>query len=790
MRTIYDPTADEFVSGEFSELDLAQINAMGGYEADAHNLPAGTRIRVGCGYSTVLPDMDFETYSEAGFVFRTDTRKWVSLAGKGKKGGLPVTGSVVYAQHPSTEVLSLAYNLKDGRGRQMWIPGCPPPLDLLEYIAAGKPIEAFNVAFEYYIWRYVCQRKYGWPEIRIPQLHDAMAKSRAFALPGALAKVAEVTDAPIKKNADGGRLLKKFSVPRNPTKKDDRLRIRPETDFEEGPKLYQYNFDDIDSEAAVSALCPDIEGEEREFWECTMAMNARGVSVDSESVEACISILEQAQRKYNVELVSLTGGAVTEASQVQALGDWLRESFGLHIHALDEDNIGKLLAQPLAPPARRALEIRQLIGSAGVKKIYAMQRQRAEGDRLHELYVYHGARTGRDTGRDVQPTNLVKAGADLRWCEDMTCQKPYARNLSACPWCSASADFSREAEWSWEAADAALDVMKTRDLATVEHFFGDAVKTISGCIRGLLVAGPGKDLICSDYSAIEAVITAVLAGCTWRIETFSRGDDIYLASASSITGTSVEEYKAYKEQNGAKHPDRQAIGKPAELGLGFGGWVNAWRQFDDSNRYTDEEVKRLIIKWREASSEIVEMWGGQVRGKPWAPDRFELYGFEGAAIAAVQNPGQCFQAHGVTFGVRDDKLFLQLPSGRFLTYHRPRLRPSDRWENQVSLSYEGWNSNPKNGPLGWIEINTYGGRLAENIIQATARDILRFAVINLEKAGYPVVMRTYDEIISEVPKNYGTVAEFEMIMQTLPQWAAGWPIFATGGWRGERYRKD
>ena len=138
-----------------------------------------------------------------------------------------------------------------------------------------------------------------------------------------------------------------------------------------------------------------------------------------------------------------------------------------------------------------------------------------------------------------------------------------------------------------------------------------------------------------------------------------------------------------------------------------------------------------------------------------------------------------------------DAVYIRLLSGRYLTYHRPRLQLESKYgRDQFSISYEGWNTNPKNGPIGWIRIDTYGGRLTENLVQATARDIQWYGMRNLAAAGYPIVLHVYDEDIAEVPEGFGSIEEFERIMSTMPPWAADWPIKANGGWRGKRYRKD
>ena len=332
--------------------------------------------------------------------------------------------------------------------------------------------------------------------------------------------------------------------------------------------------------------------------------------------------------------------------------------------------------------------------------------------------------------------------------------------------------------------------MATRSLDAVEWFFGDALLCISGSLRGMIWADEGNDLIASDYSAIEAVVTAMLSGCQWRIDAFRQRKDIYLVSCAQMNlGFTYEDYKKYAEEHGSHHPHRQKKGKIAELALGFGGWVGAWRQFDPDG-LSDDEVKRTILDWRAASPEIVEMWGGQTRGKPWEPDfRLERFGFEGAFVNAVQYPGQLFTSHGIGFFMRGDVLIIRLLSGRELAYASPRLWQSERTPGTFDITYMTWNSNPKYGPIGWVAMKTYSGRIAENIVQATAHDIQRYGIENLEAAGYPIVLHVYDEDIGEVPHGFGSIEEFEAIMSTMPPWAEGWPVRASGGWRGRRYRK-
>lgn len=231
---------------------------------------------------------------------------------------------------------------------------------------------------------------------------------------------------------------------------------------------------------------------------------------------------------------------------------------------------------------------------------------------------------------------------------------------------------------------------------------------------------------------------------------------------------------------------------------GYGGWVNAWKAFGADKFFdSDDEIKQAIITWRERSPEIVEFWGGQHRqvgAKPWDSVP-ELYGLEGAAVSALLNPGQCFQCNDIGYGYQPDRdvLFCRLPSGRFLHYHRARLtmgvdhfrRPAYR------ITFEGYNSNPAKGKVGWITMDTYGGRLAENVTQAVSADIQAEALVRAEDDGFPIVMHTHDEMTAEVPRARAdlTLDRLIEVMQKRPSWAAWWPIRAAG-WTGHRYRKD
>jgi DNA polymerase len=880
--------------------------------------------------------LDFETYSEAGFVWDAAAQKWKCPPGASKKG-LGVVGTINYVQHPTFRVLTMSYTVDGEPDVWRWDENKPQPVALFQLIKEGHKVSGWNSAgFEFRVWNLYLVPKFGFPPLTIHQLVDSMAASRAYSFPGSLAGAAAVAGTANQKDTDGKRLLDKFSIPRNPTKTNSALRNEMLASDSDTRLLREYCDQDVRTERELAATIPPLIPMEREIWEIDRIINDRGVYIDLPAVGCMTEILEQAYSQYNEELVALTDGVVSRASELQKLIGWLG-SQGVQTASLDEEHLDDLLARDDLPPnVRRALEIRSLIGSASVKKVYAMANVVARDNRLHDLFAYYGARTGRVTGGGPQPTNLPNA-ASVRVMHCDSCDGYFGTSLSHCPFCRADVSMcASKEEWSHEAMEYALNTFKLASLEFAEYIWGDAVPIISASLRGLFKAAPGHDLICSDYSSIEAVVIAALAGEQWRMDVFRTHGKIYEQSAASVTGVPFNEFMTHAgyspEQlqhptwwnlkplvKGSHHPLRKKVGKIMELAClaidtlvltdrgyvelwelcrddkvwdgvewvahegvvnrghrqvinvdgvlmtpdhlvwvtagewveardlkgtqardladsllppdappapcyaqrldtephaidvydimnagprnrftiktnsghlivhncGYQGWVGSMKAFGAEEFMTEPEMKDAILAWRKASPAIVEFWGGQERN--WQP---ELYGTEGCFIWAFQNPNRVARlSSGLEFRSDGQRVFIKLLSGRELTYHNVRLAPSARREGTLTISYEGNNTNPKNGKVGWIRMETWGGRLVENIVQATARDIQWFGIVNLEKAGYPIVLHVYDEDVAEVPKGWGSVEEFEAIMSTMPPWSADWPIKAKGGWRKERYGK-
>jgi DNA polymerase len=267
---------------------------------------------------------------------------------------------------------------------------------------------------------------------------------------------------------------------------------------------------------------------------------------------------------------------------------------------------------------------------------------------------------------------------------------------------------------------------------------------------------------------------ACLAGEEWRINVFKGDGKIYEESASRVFRVPRAEMDAYKARTQSHHPIR-AKGKIAELASGYQGWVNAWLKFGAGDYMTEEEIKLAVMQWRNDSPAIVELWRQM----------------EQNAIAAVLNPYTWFEYRGIKHYYEGQTLYCFLPSGRSLKYHRPTVRQEMAFNKpKLNLYFWGWNTNPDNGtPQAWIEMAMYGGRWVENIAQAACRDILAWAIVRSEQKGYPVVLHVHDEAVAEVPQGSGSVEVFEQILEDRPHFARDWPIKATDGWIGHRYRK-
>lgn len=714
--------------------------------------------------------IDFETYSEAGLFF--EDGRWRKIVPKSAQSSLALVGAWEYSRHPSTEVLLLAYGHTLG-DVSVWRAGDPLPMSLLQHIATGGLVHAYNSFFEYSIWTNVITARMGWPSLPLRQVRDTMAKVRAAGLPDSLETAGRVLDVKHQKLSTGGDLIKTFSLPRNPTKRDATRRVPLAADPVAARKFADYCQRDVQAEMEIDGRLPDLSPDELLVWMLDQRINARGVAVDVEGAAACLDVVTAAVGRYTPELIELTGGAVQTASEVADMREWLARR-GWRTEDLDEESVTALLGLDLPADVRRVLQIREALAGSSTKKISAMLRTVSSDGRIRGMFQYHGAATGRWTGKGAQPQNLPNSGPSVKHC---ACGAWYAARMDTCPRCATGGHKAQE--WCTEAVDFTLGMLCATDgsdarLDALVLHFGDALHAVSACLRGLFIAAPGHELIGSDYSAIEAVVLAALAGEEWRLDVFRTHGKIYEMSAAKISGVPFEEIIAHHKATGTHHPLRKTVGKVAELASGYQGWWGAWCNFGADKFMSEAEGVEAIKRWRNESPMIVRMWRG----------------LEDCARSAIRYPGTRHQWRSITYEVQDEVLYCTLPSGRRIAYQQPYLQAVEkygRWTDQVC--YMGVDPKTKTKTKQYGPRTTYGGKLTENVVQAAARDVLAYALVRLEDAGYPIVLHVHDEVVAEVPEGFGSIQQFESIMSEATAWSTGWPIRAGGGWRGRRYRK-
>lgn len=571
------------------------------------------------------------------------------------------------------------------------------------------------------------------------------------------------------KDKAGKALIKKLTVPRNPTKGNPDLRLHPWTAPLEFAQFYEYCKQDVRAEIAVSDAMPEMSPRELRLWLMDQRINARGLPIDLKAVNACIVIVEQAMGKYNAEIRALTHGAVESYSKAADMMRWLATR-SCYVENLDEEAVETELAKQHPADVLRVLKLRALLSFGCVKKLYAMRAQTCADGRLRDQYSFHSAHTSLWNGRDIQVMNLYKGSNNTP-----------------------------------EEIEAALAVIATGSLEYVELVYGDALECVANCLRSMICAPLGSTLISADFTAIQAVVTSALAGEKWRLDVFHTHGKIYESMAAMLTGKSLDYYLQYRKENGKHHPDRQTYGKIPVLASDFGAWVGGWVKFGAAAFGDEKAIKEMILRTRRQIPNIVEMWGGQTRNKfnkapdgSYAPERPELYGLEGAAIAAVQNPGTCFGHRQVRYMMVGDVLYCQPPGdGAPLQYHAPRLNKARReWASpwELDLSYEGWNT--KDGGS-WLRMPLYGGVLTQNVVAKVAREFQADTLLALDEhpsGNYPVVGHTHDEQIVETV--HGTSEEYLRIARAavLKPWAVDdegrpWPIKLPGAEVTQRYGK-
>lgn len=630
-------------------------------------------------------------------------------------------GVYKYADSPDFEMLLFAYAADDGDVHIIDIAGGEElPEKIIQAIKSDTVVKtAYNAQFER-----VCLSRY----LKLPEgeylnpqsWYCTAVQAAELALPLSLADVGSVLGLERQKMTEGKELIKYFCVPCKPTKSNgNRTRNRPCHDINKWETFKKYCMRDVDVERQIADKLKMYPIRDEEHRLYVLDQIINDRGVLVDSELAEQAVkLNSIQTTVAVEQAYMITG-LENPNSVTQLKQWLKEN-GVEIESLSKKAV-KSLADETDGDVSEMLKLRLLMAKTSVKKYEAVIRSVCSDNRVHGMMRFCGAnRTGRWSGNILQPQNLPQ-----NHLPDLT---------------------------------LARDIVKDGDFEMLDMMFGNVPNVLSELIRTILIPKPNHRFIVADFSAIEARVLAWIAGEQWRIDTFKNGGDIYCASASKM-------FKVPVEKHGVNGELRQK-GKISELACGYGGSVGALKNMGAVEMGVQEnELQGLINDWRNANPHIVRFW----------------YEVGNAAMKAIKEK-TTVPLGKLVFAYERGILFIRLPSGRRLSYIKPRIG-TNRFGGD-SITYMGINSAKK-----WDRLETFGGKLTENIVQGTARDLLANALINAANAGYDTVFHVHDEIICEVPNGYGSVDELCRLMCIKTDWADGLPLNADG-FECEYYKKE
>lgn len=529
------------------------------------------------------------------------------------------------------------------------------------------------------------------------------------------------------KMKEGKALIKYFCTPCKPTKVNgQRTRNLPEHDMEKWNTFKQYCGRDVDSEGEVRNILVRYEPTHIEHRFWCLDARINENGIPFDPVLAKAAIKMDEENKAQLIEEATALTGLDNPNSVAQIKDWLKEQEGIDVASLNKKAVADVVSQLTKESTVQFMELRKEIAKSSVKKYDAMVRSAGFDDHIRGCFQFYGAnRTGRFAGRLVQLQNLPQ-----NHLPDLA----VARSL-----------------------------VRAGDAEAVGLLFDNISSTLSELIRTALIPEPGHRFIVSDFSAIEARVIAWIAGEEWRLDVFRNGGDIYCASASQM-------FKVPVEKHGQNSHLRQK-GKVAELALGYGGGVNALKAFGaDKMGMSEEEMAETVAMWRDASPKVVRLWKT----------------IENAAIKAiVRRTSTVDSLGGIRFDYENGILWMNLPSGRRIAYWGAQYAPS-KWKNgQKALSYMGVDQQTKK----WTRVETWGGKLVENLVQASSRDVLRDKMLALAEAGFDIRMHVHDEVVITEPRDGRTLEDVNAIMNASLPWAEGLPLRGDG-YYCDFYQKD
>lgn len=659
-------------------------------------------------------------------------------------------GAYAYAESPDFEILLIGYKIDDGpvkvidltkmdltygnqtHGQIMAVMQKERLKDDQQefWNALNSPTcikTAYNANFER-----TCFSNYFKIPMPPEQWRCTAVHASTLGLPGNLAGVGAALGLPEDKQKDkiGKSLINYFCKPCKPTKTNGgRTRNLPRHDEEKWEQFIEYNRQDVVTESAIRDIITKykIPESEQELWGLDQNMNDNGVCLDMDLAKKIIDYDEIYHERLIQEAKDITG--LENPNSLSQLKDWFLRRYNLQVSSITKDSIPEIID--------RLKEMDSIYDAA-------------DGIRMLEIRQELGKTS---TKKYTAMTQAVCSDSRLRGILQF-----YGANRTG-RWAGRIVQVHNLPQNKIPDLDLARSMVKEKRFDDLELLFGGLPFVFSQLIRTAFVPSKGCRFVVSDFSAIEARVIAWLADEEWRLEVFRTHGKIYEASASQMFHVPIENIK--------KGSKLRQQGKVAELALGYGGSFGAIKAMDKAGSIPDEDIPMLVANWRKANPKICKFWRTA----------------ETAAKTAIQEHRTVRIQHGLAFSYINGILFIHLPSGRKLAYYDAKV---EEWEGKESITYAGVEQSTKR----WGKLETWGGKLVENIVQAVARDCLAETIKKVTEAGYRIVMHVHDEIVVDVPKkDTDALRTITDIMKITPSWAEGMPLKGDG-YETEFYKKD
>lgn len=662
-------------------------------------------------------------------------------------------GAWAYSLHESTRLYCAVFcystGPRDPKRYIVWEPGCILPQEIVDYVEAGGSILAHNNAFERAIWSNICEEYFGWPSVELGQWRDTQAAGQAMNLPASLEGLGKALGCDVQKDTEGKALMLKMAkaVPQGDSW------AYPLATRENLDRLIEYCCLDVGSTLDAHWRLPKLSVAEAQVWAVDQKINARGMYLDRPFADKCATVVAARKRELSGEVFGMTAGELANSTSAPAIKAWLKDK-GVELpkarrkkadgtyhmtETADKAAIAKILEDPeLKDEVRRLLENRTEANKAtSLAKLARVGVMVGADGRLRNSLQYCAAGTGRWASYGLQVHNLPKdklgkAGGAL------------VRRM--------------------------LDLESLEGLKLVAD---RPLEAISQCLRSVIAAAPGKDLIAGDYSAVEARVLAWIAGQENIVDIFHEYDR-ELRAGNKIQD--VYEYTAAKIGS----DDRQ-LGKVCVLALGYGMGALKFHgtAADWGSPISLKDAYRIQRAWREANGSIVAFW----------------HELDNAVRDAIEDKGKAYRVGPLVIKSNGVCLSIRLPSGRSLRYWRPKVVSATREIQVVTEDGTIETREMRTREIRFFgvakgkmqEESTYGGKLAENVTQAIARDLLAEALVRIDKhEPFELVVHVHDSACAEVPEGEGRVSVFCELMEAPPAWAPDLPI-SVEGYRAKRF---